>query len=504
MSKLLFLHRWVGVALVLFMLLWFSSGFVIANSGSISLTRTAQLAHAQSLAPEAGWLSLGAVLRRSPVKNVVDARLLRIAGAPAWVVDDDLGRRVALSALDGRALAIGPEQAQRIAFDWLAAEHRSAGVAWLDTTDSVVGLRNAEALKPFHRLSAADDAGTIIVVSGKSGEVLQAATRVERGLYYVGGWVHLFRPLDLLGAAEWRRDALSYAGFFAFVGAVTGVVIGWIKWKPGFFGRPTYARGRTQPYRESWLKYHFWAGLIGGVFALMWAGSGWLSTNPGQIFSQPAPSREELARFRGGDLPRVAKDWAPAPVPVLDPTVVELRWTRLGDDAALIAYDRDGGRRALAIDGARAAFEAPALLAAAQRLAGATPIRATETIDAFDSYYSAGHGAGAIDRPLPALRVDLGDASHTALYLDPLEGRLLLRIDDSRRAYRWLYSAVHHWDFGFFAHHPAVRRIWLVLWISFGLTLAGSAVVLAWRRLRRSLPARAEDRGAAPTVAPAE
>lgn len=502
MRLLFFVHRWVGVALALFMLLWFSSGLIIANSGSIALSRSAQLAHAQKLAPAAGWLPLGEALERSGWKGAVaEARLLRLGEEPAWIVESNDGKRIPLSALDGRRIEVTAPIAQRIAYDWLATEKTAQGVAYLDTVDMAVGLRNAEALKPFHRFSTDD--GLIVVVSAKSGEVLQAATRAQRILYYVGGWVHLFRPLDLLGAGEWRRTALTYAGFFAFVGALTGVVIGWLKWKPGFFGRPTYARGRTQPYRETWFKYHFWAGLIGGVFALIWAGSGFLSTNPGDIFSPAAPSREELARYRGGDLPRIAKEWAPSNESV-GTDIVELRWSRLGDDAVLIGYDRDGARRALPIAGAQPGFDETALVAAAQRLAGETKIAATARIEEYDNYYFAGHGQGAFDRPLPALRVDLADPLHGTLYLDPQDGRLLLKIDDERRAWRWLYSAAHHWDFGWFAHHPLARRVWIVTWVLFGLTLATSAVVLAWRRLRRSLPQRAAEEPSRQAPVPAE
>ena len=62
-----------------------------------------------------------------------------------------------------------------------------------------------------------------------------------------------------------------------------------------------------------------------------------------------------------------------------------------------------------------------------------------------------------------------------------MDGRLLAKFDTSRRAYRWLYTAIHHWDFGVF------QQRWL--WIVFGLTLGASAVVLGWRRLRRTFGA---------------
>ncbi|WP_442753453.1 hypothetical protein ACNHKD_10600 [Methylocystis sp. JAN1] len=320
---------------------------------------------------------------------------------------------------------------------------------------------------------------------------------------YAGNWLHLFRPLDLLGAGDYRRDALTCAGFLAFVGALSGLVIGWLKWKPGLFGRPTYARGRTQPYRETWLKYHFWAGLIGGAFALVWAGSGFLSTNPGQIFSSAAPSRQELARYRGPDAPKVVTDWRPASAAGLGMEIVELRWSRLGGEAVLLSYAKDGRRAPVNVAGGQEKIVDAALIAAAKRLAGDKQVSSVETLADYDAYYFAGHEGGRAERPLPALRVDFADAGKTSVYLDPQDGRLLLRVDNSRRLYRWLYVAVHHWDFGWFQHAPVARRVWIVTWAGLGLILASSAVVLAWRRLRRSLPERSRrgERSGSPTPA---
>jgi uncharacterized iron-regulated membrane protein len=513
MNLLTFLHRWIGVILALFMLFWFASGSIIAFVGSPSIGRADQLAHGASLTPEDGWLSLGDALRLSasarakaampmqgrdddhakapPDGIIVDARLARIDGAPFWLTEDDRGRRFAISARDGSVEEFSIERAQRIARDWIRQDGGLAiPLKYIDTSDSPVGVRNAQALKPFHHFAFADGSGTNVIVSARSGEVTQVATRTQRAFAYVGAWLHLFRWLDLFGAGEYRRTALSWVSFFAATGVLTGLILGWIRWRPGFFGRPTYARGRTQPYREFWFKYHFWAGLIGGSFAALWTISGYLSTNPWQIFSPATANREELTRYLGKDLPHIVAQWKPDALHAIDANVVELGWGRLGNEAVLVAYGRDGARQALTLAQTKSRFDDDALLAAAQRLGGETKITSHELLSAYDSYYFPGRRQGLSEKPLPVFRVDLADAGRTSLYVDPLDGRLLARVDASRRAYRWLYSAVHHWDFGFF-HHRVVWYGWMATWIALGLVLAASAVVLGWRRLRRTIPAGA-------------
>ncbi len=527
---LTFIHRWLGVVLALFMFVWFSTGLIIAFVGAPSLSREQLLAHAASLSPEDGWLSLGDALRLSASARakaapkseraagamagrggehsgkgrgdsaIVDARLARVDGGPVWLIEDDRGQRSALSALDGAPIEFSVERAERVARSWLgsAAPTDDSPLAYIDTVDAPGGVRNAEALKPFHRFAAEDGVGTQIVVSTRTGEVVQVATRGERAFSYVGNWLHLFRWLDALGAGEYRRDALTYAGFFAASGALTGLVLGWIRWRPGFFGNPTYARGRTQPYREFWFKYHFWAGLIGGGFALLWATSGFLSTNPGQIFSQATASREELARYRGTGLPAVVSNWKPSASLDIGPEVVEAGWSRLGDNAVLLAVTRDGARRPLNVEQANSGFDQDALLAAAQRLAGDMEIASHEALNDYDAYYYPNRRQTAADKPLPVLRVDLADAGRTSLYIDPVDGRLLAKFDSSRRAYRWLYTAVHHWDFGWFRERW-LWNVWMASWIAFGVALSASAIVLGWRRLRQSFAAQPAESAAPAT-----
>ncbi len=304
---------------------------------------------------------------------------------------------------------------------------------------------------------------------------MAAAGALRRGFYYIGGWIHTFHPLDFLG--ENRRLVLAWAGGFAAVASLTGLIIGWKRWRPGLFGRPTYSGGRQQPYSRFWLATHFWAGLIGGTFALLWASSGFLSTNPGEIFSKPGPSPREIATYAGA-----ADQFDDIRLPAYDvDDEVELVWRRLGDRSILFALAGDGRRFALPAADDR--FAPDSILVALRRLAGDAPIAAQSELSEYDSYYYRNRRQSAVDRPLPVLRIDLADAGATRFYIDPADGRLLLKLDASRRAYRWLYTALHHWDFGWLAWRP-VWFLWMLPLVSLGLVLAVSSLVLAWRRLR--------------------
>jgi hypothetical protein len=163
--------------------------------------------------------------------------------------------------------------------------------------------------------------------------------------------------------------------------------------------------------------------------------------------------------------------------------VVELAWRRLGEEAVLVAFTADGQRFGVPLPGVATQFSETAVLDAARRLAGGKVKAVHETQTDYDAYYFANHRRGVAERPLPVSRVDLEDPGATRLYVDPIEGRILIKQDQSRRVYRWVFNFLHYWDFGWFNLRPLWDG-WMLTWIGFGLVLSASSLVLAWRRLK--------------------
>lgn len=483
-KRLLFqTHRWTGVVLALFMFIWFLSGLVIVYAPSTIQNRGDQLARAETLQPGSDWLPLGLAWTRAhtgsdPRASIVEGRLVQHLSGPAWLIEDSQGKRHAISAISGQTLRVSADEAVQIGARWLGRP--DTDLQFLETFEHDATMRNQEALRPFHRLAVNDAAGTQLTISAHTGEVIRVADRIDRGLFWIGNWLHLFRPLDSLGWGESRRDVLLWVSGVTLLATLTGLIVGWLRWRPGWAGKPTYSEGRVHPYRVFWFRWHFWGGLIGGIAAFLWILSGFINNNPWQLFSSANANRQEINRFLGAKAPTALLDWEPGSVASLQPDTVELRWRRLGDDAILLAAQRDGTLQAL--DPATPVFSDAALLAAVSRLAGEVPIATHRLLTEYDSYYYPRHGRGNDNRPLPVLQVDLADAGATRLYIDPQQGRLLLKQDQSRRVYRWLFSALHYWDFGWLYARP-LWDAWMLVWIGFGLVLSVSGLVLAWKRL---------------------
>jgi len=274
---------------------------------------------------------------------------------------------------------------------------------------------------------------------------------------------------------------------------LTGLWVGWQRWRPGWFGQRRYGSGQVHPYRERWPRWHFWLGLTGGGWAMLWIFSGFLANNPWHLFSHASVRPAELARYHGGGLPAAALDWR---APLATPSV-ELHWRRLGEHAVLLAYQADGRVSRLSEFGApqaasadRPAFSADELTRAALRLYPGAQVTQHNWLSEGDAYYyPRPRGDDALDKPFPVLRLQLNDASASWLYLDPATGQLLKRVDRSRRAYRWLFNALHSWDVPVLRSRPLWDG-WMIIASVLGIGLGVTSLVVGGKRLARSWPWR--------------
>jgi hypothetical protein len=125
-------------------------------------------------------------------------------------------------------------------------------------------------------------------------------------------------------------------------------------------------------------------------------------------------------------------------------------------------------------------------VAAVGRVDAQSAIASQTLLSDYDSYYYPRHDQNPIEKPLPVWLVSLADKAGTRFYVDPQDGKLLAKVDQSARVMRWAYSALHHWDFGWLKYRP-LWDIWLLTWVSLGLVLGISSVVMAWKLLNKTL-----------------
>ena len=293
--SLIFIHRWLGVALCLLFLLWFPSGIGMMYFPMPSVTPAARLERLPVLEASKVMVSPGEAAEKLGV-DLDDLRLSSFDGRPAYRAGGGRGDGgPVLYADTGEEQGeVSTEMVQRVASAWTGQpvserigrrSHRSRSVDAADAARSD--------LSPVFKYSWPN--GEQVYVSQATGEVVQYTTTASRIGAYLGPIPHwfYFTPLRKHGP-QWSRVVIWSSGI-GTISAILGVVIGIWMYSPSrkyrYAGAPT-----SIPYRGQ-KRWHTVFGLIFGVATVTYAFSGMLSMDPFPSFND----RVQQRRSPGGE-----------------------------------------------------------------------------------------------------------------------------------------------------------------------------------------------------------
>lgn len=488
--SLIAVHRWLGVALALPFIVWFLSGFVMLYRTFPEVTPADRLQRAPILDTARAAVPVDRAVAASGVAGVPDAVVLAsLDGRPVYRIVRD-GVTAVVRADDGLLLThADPTLIDRVAAGWSGQPASLARKESIDVVDqwTVGGVFRRHG--PLVRYSWPD--GQQVYVD-RSGTVAQHTTTASRLWAYAGAIPHwlYFTPLRRHSAA-WSVLVI-WLSALGTVSAVLGLVVGVWAFSP----RKRYRIGRVSgrlPYTR-WRWLHAVLGLTFGIAAVTWVFSGMLSMGPfpavekltEMLRSRPTTpegvSPAELAAALRGPSPGLAAFAHMTPAEVVaavpDVDVREIEFTSFDGSPLFLVRARDGSTRLVPPSGTpHVTLEADAVTAVLRRATGQAPLDAT-VIRAYDTYYRDRRG----ERPLPVVRAHLGDG---LVYVDLASGRVVGTYSHRQWVERWLYQGLHSLDFPWFAERgPGWNAVALIL-LAGGTVLSLSAIVLAWRIVRR-------------------
>lgn len=472
---LILLHRWLGVAFCLFFAMWFASGIVMHFVPFPALAEAERIGGLTPLDLTSTVRTPAEAVAASTIKDAERVRLLQRTDGPVYLVTGASGLK-ALHAADlssaavtsePLALAIAVEHARRRGLD--ASQATVVALAQYDQWTVPNGL---DPHRPLYRVALHDGPGTELYVSSTTGEVVRDTTRAERWWNYAGSVPHWIYPSALRSNwAAWDRT-VWWLSLVALIAAASGLVVGTLRMRIA-------QRRLTSPYR-GWHAWHHWLGLVSAIFVLTWILSGWLSMDHGRLFSLDKLSATEAKAITGSPV------WATLSPDALQRSPAQAREIEWFAFAGRI-YRRD--RMALSVQrlsladangGApadRAFLTTDEIRAVASALASGC--NAAVAIAAGDNYAIAATMPDA-----PVYRLACGEVWY---HIDAVSGTALEKLDASRRAFRWLYSALHTLDFPALVAAPAVRTLLIVVLCMGGFVFSLTGVVIGWRRLRLTM-----------------
>jgi hypothetical protein len=485
-------HRYLGLVLCILFGIWFSSGIVMMYSGYPSLRPEQRLAGLPELDLSRCCITPKEALLPSGLSAVPgEIRLSMVLDRPVYRFQDPSGKWIGLLADTGDPLLdLGREASARVASRFVGEPEGSVRYRkTLTEPDQWTLSGRVRAQMPLHRFDLSDPQATRVYVSPASGEVVQVATRKQRFLAWIGAIPHWIYPTELRKHTDlWRQLVLWLSGMGSLL-CLSGIAVGLWQYR---FRMRALSRTRSllspSPYRERWLRWHHYLGLVFGLFAFTWVFSGMLSLDPLRWSPGGSPTREDVLAFSGGPLELRKFTLSPDKAWGLlkrELAVKEMRLAQLDGKPYYIAFETPEKSKLIAADGSdlhpRTGFGAKDLVRAARALKPGARMAEIMQLEEYDSYYYAKER----DKPLPVLRVKLDDPERTWYYLDPRTGSIALKSESLSRTERWLYNGLHSLDFPFLLRR---RPLWdaVVIALSLGgLILSITGVVVSWRWLSR-------------------
>lgn len=420
------------------------------------------------------------IIGDAPIKQF---ELEMLAGRPVLRILDEYGS-MAVDLRRGEIIdSVSQADASRIAADYAAATAHHETPTFIEVVDrdqwTVTGAYDR--YRPMYRFALDDAAGTQLYISSVGGEVVLDTTARERFWNWIGAVTHWLYPMILRQhAGAWAQTViwLSLIGTFL---TLTGLWLGitQLRWT---------ASGPASPYRGIYWWHHV-SGLVFGILALTWVASGLISMNPWG-FLEDVGMRSEQERIHNlsfdthHTLEAVRHVVELAEGGRLPPNTARIASAPFDGHLYLIAHSATTTVRFDAMSGDATPLTQADLDRVAKRLDPSHDVFETVALSKSDRYYYDDHDGR---RSYPAYRVTLNDPQHTRYYFDAASGELLQKTDQQGRWYRWLFQALHRWDFA-----PALlaRPVWdlIVLPLLLGVTgLCLTGVYVGFRRVRRMI-----------------
>ena len=469
-------HRWSGVVLCLLFIAWFASGAVLLYVPYPSLAEHDRLAHSEVVDTSQVTRSPAAALAQAP--DAKQLALISVAGRPMYLAYAADGTPVSVAGNDGPApVLLSAPIAQIVAerFGGSTVSHVDGPLEY----DQWIVHQRFDPFRPFYRVRLNDPDATDLYVSGRTGQVLQRTRGTERAWNWCGAVLHwiYFTPLRKSWSA-WNQT-VWWLSLVALLASVAGTWLGIHR----LLKTRRAGRSNWSPFR-GWMKWHHVIGLFASIIVLFWMLSGWLSMDHGRLFSKGSVASDVAARFQG-----ISLDIATHAVPVkLLPDMGPATEIRFGAVASRPVATARGGDslapRVFWLDTPSAA-PTPAIPSAvliAGLKSGWPGQRVIEiATPSTRDFYAVAESLGATARPF-----EVGESRPLRVYVDGVTGQLLVVMDTSRRAYAWVYYALHTFNFPGLLEHPTTRVILVLALLCVGLIFSGTGAVLGYRRLRRS------------------
>jgi uncharacterized iron-regulated membrane protein len=538
---LIYSHRWLGIGIILMFLVWTLSGVVLMYYGHPQITTGERLLRLQPIDFSTATVTPVEAAAKAGIRPY-RVRLSMYNGRPVYrLTKVSIGNWSTVYADTGEVLrGMDRDAAMRWMKEFVPDHAATMSYdAYLESPDEFTRIPTLAGFAPLHRIAMNDPAGTEYYISEKSSEIVQKTDRRGRILAISGYVLH---NLFFFRQQPWWTPLLDFVAWTAMVMGVTGIVLGiWrVALKPRFRHKGVLS---YTPY-SGWMKWHHYAGLLFGLFAISWILSGMIpittfpvpgwekvakrveSNGEGFIMGNPTISpastmTKDMARaITGGPLnlqtlqiqnvqnaiAQIQEKFAPKELELIQfrgepyflayqpPTTTQEaeHWTT-NNSINVVNLPQDNPHVFVSIrhpeNGTFASFSKEVMEEASREAMPNVPVIDSQWLSDYDDYYHQTTTSFELGRHkpayvLPVLRVRYNDENQTSLYFTPALAQMV-KFDKRDRANRWLYYGLHAMDWpGLFNRRPLWDVVTIAL-LAGVLAMSITTLLPAFRRLKR-------------------
>lgn len=471
---LLLVHRYVGIAIGLLVLLWCLSAFVMMYVQFPELREHEHLAALPAIDTQdcckldVDALASTAGIASFEIESMADKPVLRIRTKSGYSRAFDLVTGTEIVLIDK---STAKQQANSYFRE--TGILRSAQLLEIVNRDQWTVAGGFDSRRPFYLFAANDDRDSQIYISSVDGSLVQDTTRNERAWNWFGAVTHWIYPTLLRKHVSTWAQVVVWTTLVSLFLVIIGIYLGIRQFR-------SQRDGSLSPYKGFALWHHY-TSLIFGIFTLTWLLSGLFSMTPWGLFASDGWAVErESVQGMSISLDDLSSTLANLSTATLPTNTVRIRSApfdgqysvlAMGSDKSMVRLDGHTLREKVLSQDAWSRL--PALLAHESRILDAGWIQQG------DDYYFSHHN----EVDLPVYRVIVADVDHTRYYFHHKSAELVLKVDASARGYRWWFKALHRGDLAMLRQK---RPLWDLIMLSLlvGVTAgAFTGVYLGYRRI---------------------
>ncbi|MFT5083841.1 MAG: hypothetical protein ACI9Y1_001892 [Lentisphaeria bacterium] len=490
--KLYLVHRWLGVAMSLFFLMWFVSGVVMMYMPFPSLSSQERLSSLPNLSENTVLTGPYALMKKVGAENIDQLRLTTFLARPVYFLKTTENEFYGVFADNGEVIpkvtsSIALRIAQVFNQNKQVNENENANTSSdqpLVLIEKIVDIDQwtvsggLDPHRPFYKVNVDDDEGTHLYVSIKSGEVVRDTSRRERFWNWLGANLHWIYPVQLRKHPSVWHWVVVILSFFGVVSVLTGSVIGLMRLRL----KKRYRGKDVTPYKGSG-KYHHILGLVCCTFLFSYMFSGLLSMNPFGVFSSDVQCEINEGLYSGtlaldnpslslSNIQKILKHHK---------DLKEIDFYQVADKVFPLGAFTAGQTLLNPINNDRLFTHIESTVKEA--INHCTPNATVEQViklEKYDSYYYSHHGA---EKSLPVYRFKVSDSEKTYIYINAVTGKWVMANHTKRRVQRWLFNGLHSLDFLFLIERRPLWDVSVILLCVLGTLMSLTSVVIGSRRL---------------------